>query len=432
MTSVTITRGLSEETLLELSQANGEPEWLKEQRLAAWKLYQEMPEPPPPQRNIRRFKHLEPTALTLESKGQTSELNELTSVWGTLSGSSIVDQGQQTKLELDNELKAKGVILTSLADAIQNHAELVQPHLAKIVEPHTSKLAALNTAFWQDGLFLYIPANQEIKEPFYLLKALSEVEQAGFSRTLVVVEKFSQVACIYDSFSANGDGAAYVSEVIEIHVADGANVHAIQRQQLGSHVQNHSLVRAHVQRDATFNNLVLSLGAHLHFSNVQVILPQPGASAYLMGLNLGTDNQHFRQTTLQKHIAPHTNSDLLYHSVLRDKSYSFFNGFIEVDKTGQQTVSNQLNKNLILGDKARADSIPNLEIIADDVQSGHGAAVGQLDEEQLFYLMSRGFDRDKAEEMVISGFMEAVIYKLPEGLQERVTSALGLTSEGMD
>ena len=184
-------------------------------------------------------------------------------------------------------------------------------------------------------------------------------------------------------------------------------------QQWGQQVHALSHTQSQLQRNAQLNLLNIGTGARFAYTHSAASLEAPGAETKLLGLFAGKEDQHFRQNSMQSHLAPHTVSDLKYHTVLRDKAYSFYNGMIFVDSKGQQTESNQVSKGLLLSDDARADAIPNLEILADDVQSGHGAAIGSMDPEQLFYLKSRGFDHDTAETMLVEGFMEAVLLEFP-------------------
>jgi Fe-S cluster assembly protein SufD len=251
-----------------------------------------------------------------------------------------------------------------------------------------------------------------------------------------VVEAGARLSLVHDLCSVGQpaghteaiDSPSQLSDVLEIVAAENAEVNVVYLQQLSHSVHCQAYHQANLGRNARYHALDIGLGAAYHFEHSAVTLDQPGAESKLLGLFVAEANQHFRQTSLQNHLAPHTSSHLQYHSVLRDQAYSFYNGMIYVDAQAQQTVSNQLSRSLLLSEQARADAIPNLEILADDVQSGHGAAIGAMDAEQLFYLQSRGFAREQAENMLVEGFMEEVILQFPDTiLQPLIKQHLSLS-----
>lgn len=277
------------------------------------------------------------------------------------------------------------------------------------------------------AFFIYLPRHLQLEDPLYLLQSLNQGQQALFTRSLIVLESGAQAALVCD-FAADSQNAASLShDLIEVVLADGAELKWVHLQNWGQEVHAHSYTQTQLGRDARLSQLNLSLGGAYHYAQNQVRLQEKGSESLFLGLNIGGGQQHFRQQTHQDHRSPHTQSDLVYHSVLKDEAYSFFNGLIYVDPLAQKSESGQVSKSLLLSDKARADAIPNLEILADDVQSGHGAAIGSLDPEQRFYLMSRGFDRNTADTLLVEGFMEEVLLRFPHSdLQRSVAAHLSL------
>jgi Fe-S cluster assembly protein SufD len=207
---------------------------------------------------------------------------------------------------------------------------------------------------------------------------------------------------------------AFADGVVEIFVKPGAKLQFISLQNYGHTVYNFAHKRALIERDATMNWLVGTFGAQLSKSVIGSILKGAGGNTEMLGLCFGDSNQVIDQNTLQIHQAPHTKSDLLFKTALKEKSRSIYKGTIKVVHDAQKTDAYQANRNLVLGRQARADSIPSLEIEANDVRCTHGATVGTVDTEQLFYLMSRGLSRDESVKIIVDGFFEPVLRRIPD------------------
>ena len=393
-----------------------EPEWMSQLRREAWEIYLDLPVPPPPQRTLRKIPELALEGLTAAGSVEDLDAGLAARIhsWGEAAGVFLEQNGTALTRELAEELEAKGVILMSLAEALATHPELVKASLGSACPARASKDVALNLAYWQGGYFLYLPRNIQLELPIYTLQSLLGQAHVLFQRSLVVVEANSRLTLIHDSHSLHQDAPSLVSDVIELLIGDNAQVQVLYLQQWGDDIHCQAYSQARLGRDARYTALNIATGARYHNVYTAVTLDSPGAETTLLGLFAGDDEQHFRQTSMQNHLSPHTVSHLQYHSVLRDKAYSFYNGMIYVDRAAQQTESNQLSKSLLLSADARADAIPNLEILADDVQSGHGAAIGSPDPDQLFYLQSRGFELGLAENLLVEGFMEEVILQFPD------------------
>jgi Fe-S cluster assembly protein SufD len=246
-----------------------------------------------------------------------------------------------------------------------------------------------------------------------------------FTHRLVVLEPGAQVTYMESVASGEGHEAGFASDVTELILRDGAGLRCIHLQEWGKSVHDFSLQRVVAGRDATINWLVVTLGGNLSRADVQAFLNGQGASAEMLGIFFADGNQHFDHHTMQVHNAPNARSDLLFKGTLNDSARSVFSGLIQVAPGAQKTDAYQLNRNLLLSDKARADSIPNLEIQANDVRCTHGASVGPVDVEQLFYLMAHGLTRTEATKMIVEGFFEPIVARIPlEGVRERLWSSI--------
>ncbi len=315
--------------------------------------------------------------------------------------------------ELPAELAAQGVILASLESAAGEHAELVQRHLGSAVTPQEGKFAAMSNAFWSGGFFLYVPKNVRIETPIRLFRWITGAGTAAFGRLLIVAEAGAEVA-IVDELASDAFSSPTLSVgAAEIVAEEGAKVTYVSVQRFGAGVSHLSTDRLVAGRDARITTLYTTLGGDLSRADVQCKLQAPGAHVDMLGVYIAQGTQHFDNETLQDHIAPHASSNLLFKGALQDTGRSVFRGLIRVHPKAQRTDAYQTNRNLLLSTGARADSLPNLEIQADDVRCSHAATVGQLDEEELFYLLSRGIRRNEAVRLVVFGFFGEVLDQLP-------------------
>ena len=314
--------------------------------------------------------------------------------------------------ELPEALKAQGVILTSLEAAAREHPELVQKHLGSAVTPAEGKFAAMNGAYWTGGLFLYVPKNVRVETPVRAWRWLSDGATAAFGRTLVVAEEGAQVALVEVLGSGAVERALSVSAA-EVIAGEGAQVTYVSAQRYGAGVVHLATDRVVAGRDARVTALYNTFGGDLSRLDSRCALRAPGSHVDLLGIYIAQDAQHFDHETLQDHVAPHASSNLLFKGALDDEGRSVFRGLIRVHPKAQRTDAYQTNRNLVLSNKARADSLPNLEIQADDVRCSHAATVGQLDEEEIFYLLSRGVPKGEAVRLVVFGFFAEVLEQLP-------------------
>lgn len=342
------------------------------------------------------------------------------------SGRVVVLNGRVVRVELSADLAAAGVVLSSLAQAASEHADLVSEHLAvRAVSPKDGKLPALNAAMWSDGVFLHVPRGVELEHPIRVSRWFGESGSASFGRVLIVAEPQSQVSFVDEVLSDDFEILSFVSDAVELFADRGARVQYVSIQRLGNGVFYQAAQRTLAGADSTLDTLNVALGGSVTRVDLNARLLGAGANSDMLGLYFGDGDQHFDFNTSQDHEVAHTSSDLLYKGALDAASRAVFRGIIRVHPHAQRTDAYQTNRNLLLSPSARADSLPNLEIEADDVRCSHGATVGELDAEAKFYLMSRGLSRQRAERLVVLGFLGEVLARLPlGGVTDKVTRAI--------
>lgn len=334
--------------------------------------------------------------------------------------------GTQIRARLSPDAQAQGVVFCSLAEALTRRPDLVLPHLAKIVPPETGKFAAWNTAELETGIFLYVPKGLSLTLPLLGGHGVGAVQgRAIFPRTLVVLAEGAQATYIEDYTAAPAPGENLSSAVVEISLAANARLHYIHLQRWPAGWRHFFKQNARLDRDAALHTLVVSTGGDFGRADFGSDLNAPGATARLYGLVFGDGEQRLTHHTHQNHRAPSTTSDLLFKAALRDSARSVYTGMVKIAPEAQKSNAYQASKNILLSKGARANAIPMLEILADDVKCGHGAAVGSLDDDQRFFLMSRGLSREEAERAIVEGFFEDVLQRIPvPGMPERLRAVL--------
>jgi Fe-S cluster assembly protein SufD len=340
-------------------------------------------------------------------------------------GGQIVLLPGGAQIDLDGSIAKQGVIFTDLQTASQEHPELLERMLAKTVQPEEGKFAALAGAFAQNGVVLYVPKNVVVEAPLHSVLWGPGDKFAHVSHILVLVEDGASVTYVHESASPEDDTTAMHAGIVELQVGAGANLKFVELQSWGRKVWNFSHERARVARDGNLDWIFGAVGSKLTKNFSELDLAGEGAQGRMSGFYFTDGNQHLDHDTQQNHLAPHTTSDLLFKGALKGASRSVWQGMIYVAPGAQKTDGYQANRNLVLDDKARADSIPGLEILADDVRCTHGATVGKLEEEPIFYLMSRGIERTDAEQIVVEGFFDPIMQRIPfDGVRERFQQAI--------
>ena len=336
-------------------------------------------------------------------------------------GGQIILTPGSAKIELDEKLAQKGVIFTDLLSAEQKHPDLLARMLGKTVNVEEGKFAALAGAFAQNGVVLYVPKGVTVEAPLHSVLWGPGANLAHVSHILVLVDEGASVTYVHESASPDDMASNSMhAGLVEIQVLQDASLKFVELQSWGRHVWNFSHERIRVERGGNLDWIFGAIGSRLTKNFSELDLAGEGATGRMSGFYFTDGNQHLDHDTQQNHFAPHTTSDLLFKGALKGKSRSVWQGMIYVAPGAQQTDGYQANRNIVLSDGARADSIPGLEILADDVRCTHGATVGKLEQEPLFYLKSRGIPQAEAEKIVVEGFFDPIFQRIPfEGVRER-------------
>ncbi|MEZ4768150.1 MAG: Fe-S cluster assembly protein SufD [Caldilineales bacterium] len=433
MTTQVLTRseiGLNDAAVAALSQQKQEPTWFTDLRQRAWRFFEEIPWPTSTDEEWRRTRL---TGLDIadyrlaagadDARGDVADLNpllrdELDSI--NSAATLVTENGAVRYRGTDNELAARGVIFTDLHTAIRQHPELIQQYfMTDNIAVDANKFTALHAALVTGGAVLYVPRNVQVELPFHGITAVSG-GVADFAHTLIIAEENSQVTYVDDLISQD-DGASFHSGVVEIFARPGAVVRYMHGQNWNTSTWHFSTQQAQMLRDAQINWILSSWGSRLSKINLEMQMLERGGHGELLGLYFPSGRQHIDHHTMQNHFADHCTSDLLFKGALRDRARSVYSGSIKVWPGAQKTDAYQKNNNLVLDRRARADSIPGLEIEADDVRCTHGATVSKIEPEYLFYLMARSLTKFQAEQMIVTGFFEEVLNRVPvEGVRRKL------------
>jgi Fe-S cluster assembly protein SufD len=343
-----------------------------------------------------------------------------------LGGRTVSVDSRSVLGELAPELAKKGVLFGSLGRLVSEHGELLRPFIERhVVDPFKDKFSALNAACWSGGPLLYVPKGVRIDQPLHTLSALAD-GGVDLNKTLVILEPGAEATLLTETASENSNGGGMHCGSIELIVEQGARLRYVNLQNWGHEVWHFAHQKAHVGREARLQWTIGALGAKLAKVNQHVALTGPDAEVQVNGVMFTEGRQHLSYNTHQHHCAPYCRSDLLYKAALQDRSRTVWRGMIKVDKVAQRTDAYQRNDNLMLSRDARADSIPGLEIEADDVRCTHGSTSGRVDESQVFYAMTRGYTRREAVRMIVAGFFQQVFDRITiESVRDALGEAIG-------
>nr|MBA2735044.1 Fe-S cluster assembly protein SufD [Acidobacteriota bacterium] len=331
-------------------------------------------------------------------------------------GSQLVFVNGVYRQELSSvEALPGGVAALDIADALkeEKYQDVIREQLARSADFNENAFTALNTAFLESGAFLFIPEGLQVESPVHLL-FLSDGRDAptvSFPRVLIVAERGS-AATVIESYTSTSEDAYFTNAVVEINLGEGARLNHYKVQRESTEAFHVATTQASLGRNSSYNSTAITLGGRLSRHDINVTLDQEGAECWVDGLYIVGTGQHADTHSLIDHRQPHCTSHQLYKGILDGKSRAVFNGKVFVREGAQQTDAKQTNRNLLLSNEARVDTKPQLEIFADDVKCAHGATVGQLEEEELFYLTSRGLNPDIARNLLTYGFAEEVIEKI--------------------
>jgi FeS assembly protein SufB len=417
--------GFTRRAVEELSRQKGEPEWMLQTRLHAWEVYERTPAPLGRRgdlgtfRAVSNFKFQQLSPYVPSSQSETLPAGIEQSLREALvherSGLAVQLNSLVVRTELREELRQQGVILTDLDTAVRQYPELVQKYfMTQCVPVESSKYTALHAAFWSGGFFLYVPKGVEIEAPILTQVWLNTASSATFSHTLIIADEQSSVRFVEEYTSTvAGEQPSLLSDVVEVYVKDQARVELSNLQDLGQNIWNITNKNAVYGKDSSMTLVMADLGSKVTLADIGAGLRGNGSAAELVGVFFTDHDQRYAIHTLSNHAALSTNAETMVKGVLSDESRVEFDGMIRIQPKAQQTASFLSAHGLLLSKQARAEMIPGLEIAANEVSASHGATTGQVDEDELFYLMVRGIPRPEAERIIVQGFFEPVLQRIP-------------------
>ena len=424
MTESTATRSFSQESFDAFLATRNEPDWMTTRRREAWDMFQKMEWPG------RREEEWIRTDIRLFKLGKF-EVPSPADATEDLTAQALLAEGVELggwsssncKFELNEKWASKGVIFGSLDKLVGEHGDLIREYfLSKAVDPSKDRFAALHAAFWCGGHFLYVPKGVVVDEPLHAMSAMGD-GNVDLGHTLAILEEGAEATFMTENVSPSASAGGLHCGAIELFVAPGAHMRFVNLQNWGDKVWHFAHQKALVDKDASLQWTTAAIGSRLAKVNQTVALTGEGANCQVNGVMFTEGKQHLAYHTLQHHEAAHCRSDFLYKSALQDNSRTVWRGMIKVDKDAQKTDGYQRNDNLLLSANARADSIPGLEIEADDVRCTHGSTSGRVNDELVFYAQNRGFTRREAVRMIVTGFFQQVFDRITI---ESVRDALGL------
>jgi len=414
-----------------------EPESLAGLRREAWSRYAELPMPSTASEEWRYtdVEELDPLAFRpvapeedagLEVAELPEAVREILAGEQDRSGVLVEVDGRIVHRRLDPELAARGVTFLPIRLAARERPELLREHfLTSEVAGWEEKFWSLHTAFLTQGYLLHVPENVKVEDPVHVFRYVEGEGALLATHSLVVAGRGAEITCIDEYISPDLPEPTLSVNGAEIVGGENATVRYLSLERFGKGALHFSVQHNVARRDTRLSGFNVSLGGDLSRADVTSHLVGQGSESEMLALWFGDGDQHFDYHTLQHHAAPHAYSDLLYKGALEGRAESVFRGLIRVDEGAQLTDAYQTNRNLLLSEECHATTLPNLEIEADDVRCSHGATVGQVDPDMLFYLMSRGLDRRSAERLLVFGFFDEVLDRMPvEGARRRVGEAI--------
>ena len=310
-------------------------------------------------------------------------------------------------------LERQGVVVCSIERAAREHRGRLEPLYGSLIASDYDRWTALGTALRSGGAFVWVPDGVDAALPIRILQTIDRAGTLAAPRTVIALGRGARATVIDEQISETAEAAALHLGGTEVFVGEDAKLVYGTLQDWGRNVYHYSNQRARLARGAELQWIQTLLGGRMVKTNSYFDLAGPGAQAFVHGFMFGDLRQHFNLHTLQRHLVDHCTSDLLIKCCLKDRARSIYQGLIQVSPDAQRTDAYQANRNLLLSNLARADSIPGLEILANDVRCTHGATIGHVDEEQMYYLMSRGLPRPEAQRLIVEGFFAPVLDRIP-------------------
>jgi Fe-S cluster assembly protein SufB len=436
-------KGLDREIVEQISDMKGEPQWMLEFRLKAFEHFQKRPMPTwggdlsklnlddiyyyvkPAEMESRSWEDVPETIKNTFDKLGIPEAERK-----FLAGVGAQYESEMVYHRVHEELEKQGVIFLSIEDGLRQHPDLFREHFGKVIPIEDNKFAALNSAVWSGGSFIYIPKGLKVDLPLQAYFRLNVANIGQFERTMIIADEGSQVHYVEGCTAPIYTTDSFHSGVIEIVVKPHARVRYTTIQNWSTNVYNLVTQRALVYEGATMEWVDANLGSKLTMKYPSTYLLGPGAHGEILSMAFAGPGQHQDAGGKAIHFAPHTSSKITSKSISKGSGRSSYRGLLKVYKGASDVKSNVVCDALLLDDKARSDTYPYIEIDEEDVTVGHEASVSKVGEEQLFYLMSRGLSEEEATTMVVSGFIEPLVKELPMEYAIELNRLIQLQMEG--
>lgn len=412
--------------LKSISVLRGEPDWLTESRIQALQLAGELHLPKLEKTRLDRW-DLSGYGSLREARKEISQQipDAIAPIVELKENSNLLVQNNSDTVftQLSPELSAQGVIFTDLETAVREHGDLVKGYLNSVVKPEENQLTALHSALWSGGVFLYVPKNVVIDTPLQSIFMLDDSKITFAPHVLIVAEANSKVAYVDNYISKHADGTIIHNGVAEVIVKPGAKVLFASVHDLNERTTDLSYRRALVENDGSIEWIVGEMNDGDSMSETLSVLKGNGSSSDAKVIAVGSGTQKLNCTTKAIHFGKSSTSHMITRAVMRENATGIINGITKIEKGATKADGQQTEKVLMLSPKARGDANPILLIDEDDVSAGHAASVGQVNPEQIYYLMSRGITRAEAERLIIYGFLAPVVSDIPlEPVQQLLQS----------
>jgi len=398
----------------EISSSRNEPEWLKQYRKNSLSVYDTLPiETSPLYNKYTDAKKMDPEQVSFSTKTSDTIPELLKRRLGELENNTYVIQiGTNIhKINITDDIKSKGVIITSIADAIQNNQELVKKAL-EASNSNEDKFTALNNAAFNSGIFIHIPKNVMLDNPIHLVSCLSEDGISTISRNIIFADESSKAIIVQELYSPKAQKQQAYLELLNTTVAANAHLDITTLQMMDQSTVNFSTRRTDLAQDAKVNWYSGLFGSLLSRYKIEYFLNGTGASANDSEVVFGNNDQDFDIQTNVNHLSPATEGRVVEKSILRNKAKSLFKGMIRIKENASKSNSFLSGRSILLDKDAKSDAIPGLEIFTNDVKATHSASVAQIDEEQIFYLQTRCLSKEEAERTIVEGFLEPLSRKM--------------------
>ncbi|NHI03930.1 Iron-sulfur cluster assembly protein SufD [Candidatus Nitrosotalea sp. TS] len=398
----------------EISEANNEPAWLKDYRKNSFSIYEKLPpEVSPLYNKYSDANKMDASQVTFSLSSDTTLPDFVNDRLSEISDNpNIIQIGTNiSKINIPSELKSKGLVVCSIQDAIREHEDKIRKTFEKI-DANKDKYVALNNAFFNSGIFIYVPRNLVLEKPIHVISSLSLDQSSTISRNIVIGDENSKASIVQEIYAPKSAKQQAYLEVLDVTASPNSHLELVTLQAMDENAVNFSSRAARISQDAQMNWYLGLFGSHLSRYKVDNYLNGTGANAHDTEVVFGNKNQSFDLASNLIHNAPSTIGRVLEKSVLKDTSKSLFKGMIRIEKDAHHAESYLAGHSILLDKGAKSDSIPGLEILTNDVKATHSASVAQMDEEQLFYLATRCLNKPGAQKIIVEGFLEPLSRKM--------------------